>query len=160
MLIPKKKIIVFGEDLKLGINLIKTIIIELIRSWSRSFSLQGESVCHVNICVLVCDWYLGDWLKLFVEFLNSHKARLWSQQVVSRLPLSQHIHDRFDSTSTIEIHKISWFFQATILNSYFLLKVPSSRNVKNGYKTEFKFNHKNPQHPSLNLSHLLYNLSS
>jgi hypothetical protein len=55
VLIPKKKIIVFGEYLKLSINLIKTIIIELIRNWSRGYFLQGESVFHVNICVLVCD---------------------------------------------------------------------------------------------------------
>ena len=94
MLIPKENIIIFSENLKLGINLRKTIVIwfynsEFIRSLSRGFFLQGERVFHVNLCS--CVWLISWWLiKLFVEFLNSHKIRLWSQQVVSELPLSQH----------------------------------------------------------------------
>jgi hypothetical protein len=60
VLILKENIIVFGENLKLGINLRKTIVIEFynsefIQSFSHGFSLQGERVFHVNICVLVCD---------------------------------------------------------------------------------------------------------
>jgi hypothetical protein len=60
MLIPIVNIIVFGADLKLGINLRKAIVIgfynsEFIRSWSIGFSLQEERVFHVNIYVLVCD---------------------------------------------------------------------------------------------------------
>ena len=60
MLIPRKNIIVFGEDLKLGINLRRTIEIEYYNSgfiWclSRGFSLQGEMIFHVNCCVLVCE---------------------------------------------------------------------------------------------------------
>ena len=35
-----------------------------------------------------CVWLISWWLiKLLVEFLNIHKIRLWSQQVVSVLPL-------------------------------------------------------------------------
>ena len=60
MLILREYIIVFGEDLRLGINLRRTFVIELynsefIRSWSRGFSLQGENVFNINICVLMCD---------------------------------------------------------------------------------------------------------
>ena len=60
MLIPRENIIVFGENLKLGINLRITIVIEFYNSefiWSLShgFSLHGEKVFHVNICVLVYD---------------------------------------------------------------------------------------------------------
>ena len=57
-----------------------------IRSLSHGFSLQGERVFHLNLCVLVCDWYFGlfilgiisfgDWLKLLIDFLNWHKTRL------------------------------------------------------------------------------------
>ena len=60
MLFSRENIIVFGEDLKLDINLRITIVIEyfnsrFIRNLSSDFSLQGERVFHINICVLVCD---------------------------------------------------------------------------------------------------------
>ena len=50
----------FGEYLKLGINLRRIMVIEFynsefIRSLSRGFAFQGEKGFHVNICVLVCD---------------------------------------------------------------------------------------------------------
>jgi hypothetical protein len=54
VLIPRENIILFGEDLKLGINLKRTIVIEyynsgFIRNLSRGFSLQVERVFHVNM---------------------------------------------------------------------------------------------------------------
>jgi hypothetical protein len=57
VLILRENIIVFGEDLKLGINLKRTIVTEFYNSgiiWSLScgFSLQVERVFHVNLCVL------------------------------------------------------------------------------------------------------------
>ena len=60
MLFSRENIIVFGEDLKLDINLRITIVIEyfnsrFIRNLSSDFFLQGERVFHINICVLVCD---------------------------------------------------------------------------------------------------------
>jgi hypothetical protein len=58
VLIPKENILVFGENLKLSINLriivIKFYNSEFIRSLS-CFSLQGERIFYVNIYVLVCD---------------------------------------------------------------------------------------------------------
>ena len=55
-----RDIIVFGEYLKLGISLRRTTVIAyynsgFIRSCPMVFSLQGEKVFYINICVLVCD---------------------------------------------------------------------------------------------------------
>jgi hypothetical protein len=60
VLIFRENIIVFGENLKLDINLRRIIIIEFynsefIRNLSCGFSLQVERVFHINICVLVCN---------------------------------------------------------------------------------------------------------
>jgi hypothetical protein len=57
VLIPRENIIVFGEDLKLGINLRRTIVIEfnnsgIIQILSSSFTLQVERVFYINLCVL------------------------------------------------------------------------------------------------------------
>ena len=59
MLIPRKIIIIFGEDLKLGINLRRTIVIEyynsgIIRRLSRGFSLQVERVFHAKLLSYAC----------------------------------------------------------------------------------------------------------
>jgi hypothetical protein len=80
VLIPRENIIVFGENLKLGINLRKTIVIEFynsrfIRSLSRGFSLQVERVFHVNICVL----YI-----LYFCILQVLGIRFYSQHIAGR----------------------------------------------------------------------------
>jgi hypothetical protein len=67
VLIPREIIIIFGEDLKLGINLRRTIVIEyynseIIRRLSRGFSLQVERVFHTKLLSYAC--YL---------FFTSHK---------------------------------------------------------------------------------------
>ena len=48
---------------------------EIIRNLSHGFSLQRERVFHVNVCILVCDYYFG--LLIFVVILFG------TQQVVS-----------------------------------------------------------------------------
>ena len=58
MLIPRENIILFGENLKLGINLRRTIVIEFynsrfIQSLSRGFSLQVEmGFPHKYLCLV------------------------------------------------------------------------------------------------------------
>ena len=80
MLIPRENIIVFGENLKLGINLRRTIVIEFynsrfIQSLSRGFSLQVERVFHVNICVL----YI-----LYFCIIQVLRIRFYSQHIAGR----------------------------------------------------------------------------
>ena len=62
MLIPREIIIIFGEDLKLGINLRRTIVIEyynsgIIRRLSRGFSLQVKRVFHANCCLMLVIYF-------------------------------------------------------------------------------------------------------
>jgi hypothetical protein len=62
VLIPKEIIIVFGKNLKLGINLRRTIVITsynsgIIQSLSRGFSLQVEKVFHVNCCFVLIIYF-------------------------------------------------------------------------------------------------------
>ncbi len=58
MLIPRENIVVFDEDLKLGINLRRTInvidfiIVQLFEVCLVFLSLQVERVFHVNYCIL------------------------------------------------------------------------------------------------------------
>ena len=77
MFIPRENIIVFGENLKLGINLRSTFVIEFynsgfIRSLSHNFSLQVERVFHLNICVL----YI-----LYFRILQVLGIRFYSQHI-------------------------------------------------------------------------------
>ena len=77
MLILRENIIVFDENLKLGINLRRIIVIEFYNSgfiWSlsRGFSLQVERVFHVNICVL----YI-----LYFHILQVLGIRFYSQHI-------------------------------------------------------------------------------
>ena len=61
MLISREDIIMFGKNfIKLGINLIRTIIIEFynsefIQNLLYDFSLQEKRTFYVNICILTHD---------------------------------------------------------------------------------------------------------
>ena len=81
MLIHREIIIVFCENLKLGINLKRTIVIEFYNSefiqiLSRSFSLQVERVFHVNCCLVHVQCFC------IPQVLG---IRFYSQQVVLEL---------------------------------------------------------------------------
>jgi hypothetical protein len=81
VLIHREIIIVFCENLKLGINLRRTIVIEFynsgfIRSLSRGFSLQVERVFHINCCLVLVQCFR------IPQVLG---IRFYSQQVVSKL---------------------------------------------------------------------------
>jgi hypothetical protein len=85
VLILREIIIVFGEDLKLDINLRRTIVIDFynsgfIQSLSRSFSLQVERVFpHKSLCLV---------LVIYFRIPQVLGIRFYSQQVVSKSGLS------------------------------------------------------------------------
>ena len=62
----------FSRDTYTRIIVIDLIDSELIRSLSHDFSLQRERVFHVNICVLVCDYYFGLLIFVIILFGTQH----------------------------------------------------------------------------------------
>ena len=118
----REYIIVFGEYLKLDINL-RSYYNWISNSenysefvpWFSSLRRKGFSRKSLCSCVWLISWFnnfggnISWWfIKIFVEFLNFHKTILQSQkvvlefllseQVVSELPLSQQVVTEFSLT--------------------------------------------------------------
>ena len=86
---------------------------------SYSFPFKRERCFNVDLCFLVCGWYINlrtlviiffsDWFKFLVDFLNSHKTWLWPNA----------IHPTLRSLFSIFLYPYPLFFSFNYASTYF-----------------------------------------
>ena len=86
---------------------------------SYSFPFKRERCFNVDLCFLVCGWYINlrtlviiffsDWFKFLVDFLNSHKTWLWPNA----------IHPSLRSLFSIFLYPYPLFFSFNYASTYF-----------------------------------------